>query len=119
MAASGTLTVAAGIIGTPLGQEISGPLSVTNSASVGQITQVVLQSGANTVAVPAGSLAVVIVMPSGNTNSVTLKGVTGDTGIPLSTAGLAGAFVFPAAPPTSIVLTSGGTNSSATYILFL
>lgn len=57
---------------------------VSNTASPGSITLVDLSSGANTVTVPDGGstpAAVTICPPNGNTVSITLKGITGDTGI--------------------------------------
>lgn len=42
-----------------------------------------LASGSNTITTTTGFVAVTIIPPAGNTNSITLKGVTGDTGIRL------------------------------------
>ncbi len=61
-----------------------------NEQSVAQTQFITLVSGLNTITVP-GSLttpatiatAVTIIPPAGNTQSITLKGVTGDTGIRL------------------------------------
>ena len=57
-----------------------------NVLSPGMIELKTLASGANTITVPTGGStpkAVTIVPPSGNTVVLTLKGVTGDTGVPL------------------------------------
>ena len=57
-----------------------------NSDSPGQVQIVTLASGANTITVPTGGTtpkAVTIVKPTGNTTSITFKGVTGDTGVRL------------------------------------
>mgnify|MGYP001327104443 CR=1 FL=1 len=57
-----------------------------NAASPGQIDIITLASGANTITPPTGGstpLAVTIVPPSGNTALITLKGISGDTGIVL------------------------------------
>lgn len=58
-----------------------------NAVSPGQIQLIALQIGFNTVTLPAAVgftvTAVTIIPPAGNTNSLTLKGVTGDTGIRL------------------------------------
>jgi hypothetical protein len=43
-----------------------------------------LTSGNNTINVPSGATGLTIVMPTANTVQVTLKGVNGDTGIPLN-----------------------------------
>jgi len=54
-----------------------------NATSPGEIDTLTLAAGANTITVPAGFKGVTILPPSGNTNLITLKGVTGDTGVPL------------------------------------
>ena len=43
----------------------------------------ILAPGFNSIAVPATALGVVIVPPPGSVVTLTLKGVTGDTGIPI------------------------------------
>ena len=59
--------------------------AAANAASPGAITCEDLISGFTAVAIPSGftPVSVTIVPPSGNTTSITLKGVTGDTGIRL------------------------------------
>lgn len=61
--------------------------AAANPASPGIMNIVDLSSGANTITVPtAGSSipsAVTIVPPEGNEQTLTLKGITGDTGIRL------------------------------------
>lgn len=56
-----------------------------NTTSPGSLTVQDLASGFNSVSVPAATgvtvTACTIVPPSGNSTSITLKGVTGDTGI--------------------------------------
>ena len=55
-----------------------------NAASPGSVEIKTLASGANTITLPTGGSTVVactIVPPVGNTTSITLKGVSGDTGI--------------------------------------
>lgn len=74
--------------------------SVVSTGS-GQIQQVALSSGNNTITCPSNAVAVTILMPSGNTVQVTLKGVNGDTGIALSLS-----------DPTSI-----GLNGVSTFVL--
>jgi hypothetical protein len=79
--------------------------AVENADSPGQIDIVTLASGANTITPPSGGttpVAVTIIPPAGNTQTITLKGITGDTGIALSKT-----------DPTTIGLGS----SSATFVL--
>ena len=60
--------------------------AAANASSPGMAEIKTLASGANTITVPAAGTvptAVTIVPPVGNANLITLKGVTGDTGVPL------------------------------------
>ena len=60
--------------------------AAANSSSPGQIDILTLSSGSNTITPPAGGTtpkACTFIPPSGNTETVTLKGVTGDTGVVL------------------------------------
>lgn len=73
--------------------------AAANAASPGQMQIIALSSGANTITPPTGTQGVVIKPPSGNTVTLTLKGVTGDTGVGLhltdhSSLGLAGVTAF-------------------------
>lgn len=60
--------------------------AANNTASPGETEKVPLSTGPNTITPPASPFfptGVTIVMPPANTVLVTLKGVTGDTGVPL------------------------------------
>lgn len=70
-----------------------------HSASPAQIELVDLSSGANTITPPTGARACTILFPAGNTVLVTLKGVTGDTGV-----------VLHLTDPTSIGLNSAAST---------
>lgn len=58
-----------------------------NTSSPAAITFQDLASGANTITVPTGATACTILPPADNTTSITLKKVTGDTGIRLHNTG--------------------------------
>jgi hypothetical protein len=87
-----------------------------NSASPGMIEIKTLASGANTITVPTGGTtptACTILPPAGNTQTLTLKGVTGDTGVGLhltdpSTVSLAAA-------TSSFCLTAGNTITGVRF----
>lgn len=72
--------------------------AASNAASPGGEVLMTLASGFNTITIPTGGSTVTactIIPPSGNAQTLTLKGVTGDTGVPLhltdpSTIALAG-----------------------------
>ena len=80
-----------------------------NAAAPGGVNVVSLASGNNTITVPAGFTvkAVTIIPPASNTEFITLQGVNGDAGIPISpTEPTSIAF---AASPSSFVLLAGNT----------
>jgi hypothetical protein len=84
MAVTATRTIALGFTGDVVGNEALA--AATNAVSPGQIQIVTLASGNNTITVPTGGTtpkACSITKPSDNTTAITLKGVTGDTGIRL------------------------------------
>ncbi len=74
-----------------------------SSVSIAKSELVALSSGANTITVPtSGSnlpTAVTIIPPAANATSITLKGVTGDTGVRIHNT-----------DPTSIALDSSVTS---------
>ena len=107
---SGNFSNAIGQVG------INFPIQVVNP--VNQIQAISLASGLNTITIPTGTTFILVVLPTGNATSVTLKGVTGDTGIPIIPAG--GAVLFTPAPAdTTFVLTAGGAITPLTTIYFI
>lgn len=77
----------------------------TNQASPGKFDIVTLAAGANTITPPSGGttpVAVTIVPPPSNASTITLKGISGDTGVLLHPT-----------QPTSISLGS----PTATFVL--
>lgn len=75
--------------------------ALENANSPGSIQDISLALGANTITPPANSTGATIVFPAANTVLVTLKGVTGDTGI-----------VLHPTDPTRI-----GLNSTTAFVL--
>lgn len=76
--------------------------AASNAASAGQIEIKTLSSGANTITVPTGGTTptcCIIVPPTGNATSITLKGISGDTGIRIHNT-----------DPTSIAIDSSVTT---------
>lgn len=84
---------------------------------VGAITQIALASGFNSIAIPTGTTFYLIVLPAGNSTSVTLKGVTGDTGILLNPTGEN--LLMVTSGQTTIGLTAGGAIAALTAIYFI
>ena len=90
---------------------------ITIATPINAITKVALASGLNTISIPTGTSLIIVQLPVGNTQTVTLKGVTGDTGIPLLKTGVC-AFQ-PDSADTTFVLTAGGSIAALTTITFL
>ena len=62
-----------------------GPLTINSSFGSLQVTSLTFGSGTFiSTTGPAGAYACLIEPPSGNTVQLTLKGITGDTGIPIA-----------------------------------
>lgn len=84
--------------------------AATNSASPGSVTLHTLAAGANTITAPAGGstpTACTILPPAGNTQTLILKGVTGDTGVGLHLTDPT--TIALASTVTTFCLTAGGT----------
>lgn len=113
MAANATFTMQGQITQTPTGTTQIGPITVTSAAANGQRTQVVLASGANTITVPStpAPTGCVVQLNSANTAVVTLKGVSGDTGIAIGKTGAFALCFDPTAVPASFVLNSASTQT--------
>ena len=91
--------------------------TVTNANSSAQVSLVTLaQNTATTLTAPTGAYGVVIVPDSANATAITLKGVAGDTGIPLSkTAPMV--LTFPAGS-ASFVLKTDNTGTALVKIIW-
>lgn len=81
-----------------------------------------LTTGANTISASncpsiAQAGGVVLIPPNPNSVTITLKGVTGDTGVPLSTNAPT-VWTFANPPPTSFVLTTSSTIAGMRFLWF-
>lgn len=114
---AGALTITGTQTGSPEGGTRNiGPFTITPGTS-GVVTEVNLVSGANTITVPTNAAGCIIQPPSANTIALTLKGVTGDTGIALSLTGPT-LMTFPATPPASFVITAASGTTGNTAVMF-
>ena len=112
MAATARIVIDGAIRDTPSGTKYL-KATLTSAAANGQVQQIVLQSGANTITcptVPAPS-GCIIVLPATNTAVTTLKGVSGDTGIALGKTTTTMLNWDPTAVPASFVLNSAATQT--------
>jgi hypothetical protein len=122
MTASASIRIEGQITSLPSGSVKVGPIDLTSADASGQTQWVVLQSGANTITTPASPTprGCVITLPATNTALTTLKGVTGDTGVPIGKTGTTVLdWTAAANAPTSFCLTSSATQTGlATSVVF-
>lgn len=113
MAAAATRTITIVYSGDAIGTQSLAAAS--NAASPAQMTCQDLSSGFNQIDVPSGGtpVSVTIVPPTGNTTSITLKGVTGDTGFRLHDTDPSSISLYSSV--TSIGLTTGGAISNVRF----
>lgn len=107
MAVTATRTTTIVYSGDVIGTETLS--AAANAASPGSVEIKSLSSGANTITVPTGGATVVactIVPPTANTTSITVKGVTGDTGVRIHNTDPTSLSIDSSV--TSFVLTAGG-----------
>ena len=115
MAITGTVTTSATLTGGPSGNR-SFTSSRTITAGVDQTLTVACTSGANTITVPTGSTFCGIFPPNAaspvpnppNASTLTLKGVTGDTGVAISNTYPTYLEWDAATTPSTICITASG-----------
>lgn len=88
--------------------------TMTNATSPFEHQPVTLASGANTITPPTGTTMVLVVPPTTSTVTKTLKGVTGDTGLPLS---MTAPTFLSLASAASFCVTANGTETVSFYFL--
>lgn len=108
---AGTFTISGSSAGLLTGAKTIGPVTITGAAVIGEVLDVTLASGDNTIAVPAGAVAVWFAPPTGNT--AVLKWRTnlnnGDAGLPMSATDPFGPYVFRNLAVTSFIVNASGT----------
>jgi hypothetical protein len=125
MAAAGNLTLAANVVGGSDGARSFGPLVITTNAAVIQTLTVALTNGANTITIPTGATCVVLLPPNAPSSTsvgsqtfsgtLTLKGVSGDTGSAISNKWPT-MLAFDTAP-ASLVVNSTATGSLVAWFM--
>lgn len=114
MAATASISLAGQIRGTPVNGELNiGPLTIGSSNSCYAVQFYQLASGANDVTVPTIIVptGVIIKLADTNTATVTLKGVTGDTGVKIGKTGFILLTWDTASPPTTFCLSSSAAQT--------
>lgn len=121
MATTGSITISGVVSGGPSGQRtFSNVIPITSGVDSSAV--VTLSSGANTITPPTGATIAVIfganaTNPQPNplsTATLTLKGVTGDTGISIS-ATYPTVLSFGTLPATFVITASGSTTCEIFY----
>lgn len=103
MATTSNVTIQVSMTGDVVAQ--ASPAAAANTSAPGELRTVTLASGANTITPPTGATGAILIPPSANTTSITLKGVSGDTGYRLHNTNPA--FVTLNAASATFVLTTG------------
>lgn len=115
---AGQLTIGGLLTGLPMGSINLPPITISaNAAGNLTSTSITLASGFNSITVPSWAVGCLIIPNVTNAVGMTLKGVTGDTGIPLDLTGPS-LINFPASPPATIGLTSAGAGATITDVVF-
>lgn len=70
---AGTLTISGMAAGLLTGQKTIGPITMTGNQVIGQITDLTLAAGDNTIQVPSGATAVLIELGATNTSELKLR----------------------------------------------
>lgn len=86
--------------------EVVEDMLLTNTQSILYEELKNLASGVNTITPPTAASGVIIIPPAANTQTITLKGIAGDTGVPLNK--IAPNVLILATPAAAFVLTTGG-----------
>src|SRR5690242_9561426 len=110
---AGSLTISGLSAGEPAGQRTIGPLTIQGAAVIGETLEVVLSSGDNTFAIPAGSVAALIVPPVNGTAALKVRTSSnnGDAGLPVSVSNPS-VISFTASLPTSLIVNSGAGQTA-------
>lgn len=117
---AGTITVTGASASLISGAKTIGPLTITGSATIGEIWEGTLASGDNTIAVPTGATACVITPPTANAVQLKLRTNrnSSDGGLEI---GLTAPVVYPfgTTAPTSIIINAASLTSGLTEISFI
>ena len=114
----GQVTLGGTLNGLPFGTIQFPPITIAaNSAGNLVVVAITLANGFNAIAVPTWAVGVIILPNVTNAVPMTLKGVTGDTGLPLSLTSPS-LLSFGAITPANIGLTSSGAGATITQVVF-
>jgi hypothetical protein len=110
MSKTSTVTLTVSVTGDGLSESYALPAVVNAAAPGGGPSNLALATGFNSIAVPPGSLGFILIPPVGSVITKTLKGITGDTGIPLHVTNPTWVSLPPAT--ATIGITAGGAGET-------
>lgn len=113
---NGTITISYALNINNIGPLVPTPSLLIQNGVWGTLSPI-LANGDNSFTPPSGASTMLIIFPSTNTNAKTLKGVTGDTGIPLFPGGTN--FLNIPVGAGAFILNSTGADTANTLILFV
>jgi hypothetical protein len=125
--ATGNLNISAVVSGGPDGARSFGPFTITTGTATTQTVSVALIVGSTTIPIPTGTTWAIFVPPNatapgtpapnpGYGGTITLKGVAGDTGVPVSVKWWSVWTFDSTTLPANIVVTA--TVSGTAYVEF-
>lgn len=119
MAGVFTLTGSTGSV--PGGQGTLQPQTIPGNIAIGEILPIALASGDNTIAVPLGAVGVAIIVPVGNTTTVKVRTSKnpGDAGTEINAGNGFYSYMFPATPPTTVILNAQSAIGQFTQVWFI
>ena len=118
---AGSFTIGGMSAGEPAGERLFGPISIQGAVVIGDTFSGPLSMGDNTISVPTGSVAVMIITPQNNTAVIKMRtnSNSGDGGLSLSPSGVPTIYPFPSTAPTSIILNAAVAISAFTSVVFI
>ena len=118
---AGTFTVTGMSAGELGGERVFGPITISGKTLIGSTFYNVLTSGDNTIAVPAGAVAALIIPPTGNITAIKVRtsANSGDAGLPINEGALPFVLPFSNTAPTSLILNSASATSAFCQVSFI
>ena len=117
---SSTLPITGQVVGMPTGEKIIGPLSATNGTTVGTVADVTLASGDNTIAIPSGAIAALIVIPSSVTQTIKVRTNLDSGGVTIGNPVYAPFVALPLpSSATSLVINASAATTGTTEVTFI
>lgn len=117
---AGTLTVTGMAAGLQSGEKIIGPITATGSSTIGTIIDTALSSGDNTITIPTGAVAVLIIFPISMSATVKVR-TSADTGGCSVTPQNSATFCLLPLPSTAstVILNASSAVTLTTEITFI